>query len=193
MRTLPFTHMVQLKSNAGILTKIRGLFDDGALVNSLCKSTYKSLQTNLGRLTPSRQQLHMANGTVVPSTGRWMGNVHLGSWSLKTSFEVFPSGGGWSILVGKPLLEQLKAIHDHATDTIRIPRDDGTYDVLPNRLGRTTKGQQEHPTSNQMKKWRAKKRKAGSEEREEEEEQKRKKKGEDTKPPGRGPSNDSGR
>ena len=128
----PFIQTVGLKGENGILTNMRGLFNDGAMVNSLCKSTYTSLRNNLGTLVPSSKQLRMANGTIVPSTGKWTGNVHLGSRTVKSSFEVFPSGGGWSLLVGKPLLKQLKAVHKYETDTIELPRSDGTFDVLTN-------------------------------------------------------------
>jgi hypothetical protein len=45
----------------------------------------------------------------------------LGGHTVEGSFEVFPSGGGWSLLFGKLLLEKLKAIHDYETDTLKIP------------------------------------------------------------------------
>ncbi|RXW14873.1 hypothetical protein EST38_g10981 [Candolleomyces aberdarensis] len=37
-------------------------------------------------------------------------------------FEVFSSGGAWTVLIGKPLLEGFGAIHDYSTDTISIPK-----------------------------------------------------------------------
>lgn len=40
----------------------------------------------------------------------------------RASFEVFDSGGVWSMLIGKPLLEQLQAVHDYTNDTIVIPQ-----------------------------------------------------------------------
>ena len=63
----------------------------------------------------------MADRTHFPSQGRWSGDVTLGGRMVKGSFEVFPSGGGWSLLFGKPLLRKFKAIHDYGNDTIRIP------------------------------------------------------------------------
>ena len=38
-----------------------------------------------------------------------------------TTFEVFPSGGSWHMLIGKPLLEQVKATQDYSTDSISLP------------------------------------------------------------------------
>jgi hypothetical protein len=54
----------------------------------------------------------MADGTRVPSQGRWSGDVTLGGQTVKGSFEMF---------FGKPLLEKFKAIHDYEDDTLKIP------------------------------------------------------------------------
>ena len=111
--TRPFMHTVDLKGKKGVPVKIAGLFDDGALVNSICKTVFPSLRRTLGELSPSTKTLRMANGAHVPSSGRWFGDISLGGRTLKSWFEVFPSGGGWSLLVGKPLLEKFKAIHNY--------------------------------------------------------------------------------
>ena len=111
---------------------IRGLFDDGAMVNSLCKATYLSMKESLGSLLPSTCTLCMANGMIVPSTGKWVRDVHLGTQSSQSTFEVFPSRGGWSLLVGKPLLEQFRAVHNYGNDTICLPNDNGKDDILIN-------------------------------------------------------------
>ncbi|KAJ7352144.1 hypothetical protein DFH08DRAFT_956955 [Mycena albidolilacea] len=49
-------------------------------------------------------------------------------------FEVFPSGGSWSFLFGKPLLECFAAVHDYGTDTIRISGKDGEVMEVQNEL-----------------------------------------------------------
>jgi hypothetical protein len=69
----------------------------------------------------------MANGTYVPSSGRWFGDVSLGGQTVKSWFEIFLSGGGWSLLVGKPLLERFKA-----RDVIMIPSN-GEWTTLVNK------------------------------------------------------------
>ena len=63
---------------------------------------------------------------------RWTGGVTLGGRTAKAAFEVFPSGGGWSLLFGKPLLQAFKAIHNYKDDTLRIPCDGG-WTVLANK------------------------------------------------------------
>ncbi|KAG2056676.1 hypothetical protein BDR06DRAFT_836047, partial [Suillus hirtellus] len=66
----------------------------------------------------SKRILHMANGAEVPLHGIWTGTFQWDKVKARTSFEVFNSGGNWSLLIGKPLLEQLQAIHDYTNDTI---------------------------------------------------------------------------
>jgi len=122
---------VELKGVKGTPTNVDGLFDEGALVNSICNQKFPSLQRTLGVLTPSSKILRMADGRRVFSDGRWCGNVTLGGRTVKSCFEVFPSGGGWSLLFGKPLLKQFEAIHDYGNDTLKIPSN-GTWTTLLN-------------------------------------------------------------
>jgi hypothetical protein len=63
----------------------------------------------------------MADGAHVASHGCWAGDVMLGGRTARAHFEIFPSGGGWSLLFGKPLLQQFEAIHDYSNDTLMIP------------------------------------------------------------------------
>jgi hypothetical protein len=51
---------------------------------------------------------------------------------VKAAFEIFPSGGGWSLLFGKPLLWAFQAIHNYEDDTLRIPRD-SDWTILTNK------------------------------------------------------------
>ncbi|KAG1880055.1 hypothetical protein F4604DRAFT_1521655, partial [Suillus subluteus] len=68
----------------------------------------------------SQHTLRMADGSLVPSTGVWTGQVTWGPIQLETSFEVFPSGGFWHMLIGKPLLEQSQAMQDYSNDSIML-------------------------------------------------------------------------
>jgi len=131
--TRPFIHAVELKGERKIPVKIKGLFDDGALVNAICKMTFPSLKRVLGEPTPSTRTLQMADGTHVPSSGRWFGDITIGDWMLKTWFEIFPSGGGWSLLIGKPLLKKFKALHDYERDILMIPAN-SIWTMLTNEV-----------------------------------------------------------
>lgn len=121
VKAQPFMHQVILKGEEGVPINVKELFDDGAMVNSICNTVYPKLQETIGPLIPSPKILQMADGSHVPSDGRWIGNVTLGGHTVKGAFEIFPSGGGWSLLFGKPLLKQYQAIHDYKNDTINIP------------------------------------------------------------------------
>ena len=74
----------------------------------------------------------MADGMCVPLQGCWVGDVGLGGHMVKGSFEVFPSGGRWSLLFGKPLLRAFEAIHDYKDDTLKIPLN-GAWTTLTNK------------------------------------------------------------
>lgn len=66
----------------------------------------------------------MADGLLVPSMGVWAGMISWGPINIQTFFEVFPSRGSWSMLIGKPLLEQVRAIQDYSSDTILLLHGD---------------------------------------------------------------------
>ncbi|KAG1737880.1 uncharacterized protein EDB91DRAFT_1054841, partial [Suillus paluster] len=46
--------------------------------------------------------LCMADSSLVPSTGIWTGTISWGPINIQTSFKVFPGGGSWRMLLGKP-------------------------------------------------------------------------------------------
>jgi hypothetical protein len=51
--TQPFVHEVELKGKKGSKAKIKGLFNDGAMVNSICNKAFTALRNTLGALTTS--------------------------------------------------------------------------------------------------------------------------------------------
>ena len=55
--TWPFIHTVELKGKKGITQNVKGLFDKGALVNSICNQVFAALRHTLGALTPSSKTL----------------------------------------------------------------------------------------------------------------------------------------
>ena len=65
-----------------------------------------------------------------PSQGCWLGDISLRGHTVKGSFEVFPSGGGWSLLFGKPLLKAFKAVHDYKDNTLKIPLNRGWSTII---------------------------------------------------------------
>src|SRR5882762_5174435 len=85
----------------------------------------------------------MADGSHVKSHGRWVGNIGLGGRTVRTAFEIFPSGKGWSLLFGKPLLQEFEAVHDYKRDTLHIPHD-GSWATLPNQCGKMDTNKKHH-------------------------------------------------
>jgi len=84
--TNPFVHPVELRGEAGGMVKIEGLFDDGAMVNSISEKIFALVKDALGELAASEKALRMADGTIVPSRGRWSGEVTLGNrqWVVRS-------------------------------------------------------------------------------------------------------------
>jgi hypothetical protein len=55
--TLPFIHMLSLEGPKGKVVRIRGLFDDGALVNAMCSTVFDKVKRRLGPGVTSKRQL----------------------------------------------------------------------------------------------------------------------------------------
>lgn len=103
--------------------------DNGAMINAIDTAAYQRIARRLSPLSPSIRTLRMADGSLVPSTGVWTGTLVWGPIEILTTFEVFPSGGSWRMLIGKPLLEQVRAVHDYSLDTITLPHQDSLHRI----------------------------------------------------------------
>ena len=126
----PFVHGVEIAGPKGEVVRFRSVFDDGALVNAIDETLYRTLEGRLTALTPSGKILRMADGRQVPSLGVWKGRVTVKGINREGMFEIFKSNGAWAMLFGKPLLKTFNAIHDYTDDTIRILREDKTAWVI---------------------------------------------------------------
>lgn len=131
-KTVPFINNVTIKSDNGELTRLRALFDDGAMVNAMCTTVFEAVKHRLRGWTRSAQTLRMANGTVIPATAQWTGRIQVGTAEVQATFIVFNSGGGWAFLAGKPLLQTLNAVHDYAMDRLTVT-DGKAVTTLSNR------------------------------------------------------------
>ncbi|KAI6011746.1 hypothetical protein BKA83DRAFT_96138, partial [Pisolithus microcarpus] len=111
--TVPSPHGPQ-----GERVRFLAIVDSRAMINAMDTAAYQRVARRLAPLEPSDRTLRMADGTLVRSTGIWSGTLEWGPVKVQTAFEVFPSGGSWRMLVGKPLLEQVRAVQDHGSDAI---------------------------------------------------------------------------
>ena len=100
------------------------MVDDGAMINVIDSEAHSRIAQRLSSLQPSNQTLHMADGSLIPSTGHGIGTFKWGPVHVETTFEVFPSGGSWQMLIGKPLLEQTCTVQEYESDTILLPAQD---------------------------------------------------------------------
>ena len=132
----PFVHGVELAGPKGEVVRFRSVFDDGALVNAIDETLYRTLEGRLTALTPSKKVLRMADGRLVPSAGMWKWRVTVKGISRESIFEIFKSNGAWAMLFGKPLLRTFNAIHDYTEDSIRILNEGGgaQWTVLSNQF-----------------------------------------------------------
>lgn len=96
------------------------MVDDGAMVNAIDSRVYEQLKEKIGGWRLSTRRFRMANGAIVPGGACWEGDIQLEDLSVPTRCEVFDSGGSWNVLVGKPLLKQLKAVHSYSEDSLKI-------------------------------------------------------------------------
>ena len=67
----------------------------------------------------------------IPLLGHWFGTVRVGNTSVESWFEVFDCHSTFEVILGKPWVQQVKAIHDYEADTIKISQ--GTVsETVPN-------------------------------------------------------------
>ena len=69
---------------------------------------------------PTTLRVSVANSNTIPCAGLWSGEVKIGGTSSFTHFVVFECGGAFDVILGKPWLHEVNAIHDYRTDTITI-------------------------------------------------------------------------
>ena len=133
----PFIHGVALRGPKGEVVRFRGVFDDGASISAIDSEVFAMIKHRLSKPKESDRILRMANGVLVPSEGKWIGNIEVGGVTLEGAFEIFPSGNSWALLFGKPLLRTFDMTHRYKNDTISLEGPSGNVVTLSNQFGRT--------------------------------------------------------
>ena len=64
-RERPFVHHLLLHTTKGEITRVKALFDGGAMVGAMCASFFHRVKHRLGSWEPSLCRLQMANGVIV--------------------------------------------------------------------------------------------------------------------------------
>jgi hypothetical protein len=130
----PFVHEVRLQGPRGEIVRVRAIFDDGAMICTMSTSVFEQVRHCLGAWKPSTRVLRMANGAIAKSEATWSGTVELDGVRAAGTFEVFDSAGGWSFLLGKPMLQSFRAHHDYERNEIQVS-DTTRKTTLTNQVG----------------------------------------------------------
>lgn len=99
--------------------------------NCISKKRWEHYGHCLTPLEPSKTWIKVANGSRIAPLGCWTGTVKVGKVSAPSSFEIFDCGNDFDVILGKPWLKAVKAIHDYSTDKITISHN-GKSDIIPN-------------------------------------------------------------
>ena len=84
----PFIHSVTLQGPQGEVVCIQGVFDDGATINMIDSRIFTLVKHDYQhqRSLISNCILCMADGLLVPSSGKWVGIIEVRGVSLKGAF-----------------------------------------------------------------------------------------------------------
>ncbi|KAJ7701788.1 hypothetical protein B0H17DRAFT_1195009 [Mycena rosella] len=81
---------------------------------------YEKMVHRMGKGGPATKRLRMANNVLVDSAACWEGELEVGGVRARSGFEVFASGGGWSMLFGKPMQAAFSVVHDMGADVVTL-------------------------------------------------------------------------
>ena len=116
-----FVHGVKLHGPKEEIVRLKGVFDDGAMINTMDSGVFKKIEQRLSEVTPSDWLLQMADGMIMPSVGRWSGTIEVCGIQRNSMFKLFLSGGSWALLFKKPLMKTFDMEHCYADNTISLP------------------------------------------------------------------------
>lgn len=152
--TKPFLQRIQLKGPQNVIVRATGQIDDGASKNCISKNRWDRYGHCLSPLGPSTTLIKVANDAQIRSMGRWHGGVTVGGTETQSTFEVFDCKNAFDVILGKPWLKQVKAIHDYSTDTITIKDGEERVEltnidipITPSVMAITTEPEPTTPTS----------------------------------------------
>src|SRR6266481_3728821 len=70
--------------------------------------------------TPIQSCLEMADNHHILSEGKWASVIEVAGTKMAQTLEVFDSKGAFQVILGKPWLRDIQAIHRYRTDQITI-------------------------------------------------------------------------
>ncbi|KAJ8085177.1 hypothetical protein PM082_003964 [Marasmius tenuissimus] len=130
---------VELVDGEGKFVRVNGMVDDGAMIVGLSTQIYNEVKGKIRGWGESRMWMRMADGALVPGVANWEGRVRVKGLEVQTSIEVFDSGGQWDLLLGKPLLESFKAVHDYGKGELVLKGGRESRKMFSEGLGKAVK------------------------------------------------------
>jgi hypothetical protein len=134
--TKPFRQRIQLCGPSRCPVRATAQVDDGAMRNCIGLHIWNSYGHCLGTLTPTTLRVSVANNQSIVCAGLWSGEVNIGGTKSYTHFVVFDCGKAFDVILGKPWLREVDAIHHYKTDTITIGPDSSSTTI--NNVEHTT-------------------------------------------------------
>ena len=113
---------VQLYRPKGEKVHMLAVIDGSVMRNIICTSKWCTQKHWLAPLTPSKVTLSVMDNHPIASEGRWMGTISVAEVETTQEFEVFNSNGVFQIILGKPWLSHVQAVHEYGTDLITIQK-----------------------------------------------------------------------
>src|SRR6266481_1717022 len=125
---------------------MQAVIGSGAMRNTMCTSKWHSQRHWLMPLSLSDVVLSVADNRRIPSLGQWTGTVDIAGTEAAQSFEIFDSNGTFQVILGKPWLSYVQAVHKYATDQIVIQTQGLTRTINNENVTQEEKKQKEIPS-----------------------------------------------
>ncbi|KAJ6573709.1 hypothetical protein B0H10DRAFT_1891427, partial [Mycena sp. CBHHK59/15] len=119
-RVPPFYQRAQLLGPANAVVRVTAHVDDGSSRNLISLARWKRYGHCLGNLLPATRRLSVADGKTIWPNGRCRGEVAVGGVRVLAWFDVFDCRGAFDVILGKPWLHSVRAIHNYENDEIQI-------------------------------------------------------------------------
>ncbi|KIJ29609.1 hypothetical protein M422DRAFT_188198, partial [Sphaerobolus stellatus SS14] len=115
-----YRQWVKLHGPRGEVVRVRAVVDGGAMRNTMCTRKWSQWGHRLGEKEQSTITMRVADNHHIPSAGRWKGKTEVSGVEVNTTFEMFDSHGAFEVILGKPWLRAVKAVHHFEDDSIDI-------------------------------------------------------------------------
>ncbi|KAF8468739.1 hypothetical protein JB92DRAFT_3291275 [Gautieria morchelliformis] len=118
-----YKRWVKLHGNHGQVIIAQTVVDGGAMQNTMCASRWDQWKRRMTPKRTSEVMLRVADNHKIRSEGCWVGEVTVANVTKTQSFDIFKSNGAFKVILGKPWLQAVKAMHDYEVDELTIEEE----------------------------------------------------------------------